>query len=58
MSDDMKIDRESIYTIGAAARLLNVSPSTLRDLERRGHVVTDTGPPETICRFRTAPTPG
>lgn len=36
MSDDMKIDPEKIYTISTAGRLLSVSPSTLRDLERRG----------------------
>ena len=44
MSDDMRIDPERIYTIGAAARLLNVSPSTLRDLERRGHVACSRTP--------------
>jgi len=38
MSDKMKIEPEEVYTIGAAARLLSVSPSTLRDLERRGKV--------------------
>jgi MerR family regulatory protein len=44
MLDDMKIDPERIYTIGAAAQLLNVSPSTLRDLERRGHVACSRTP--------------
>ena len=35
MSDKKPIDPEGVYTISAAARLLSVSPSTLRDLERR-----------------------
>ena len=38
MSDKKPIDPEGIYTISAAARLLSVSPSTLRDLERRGKI--------------------
>jgi len=38
MSDDTNINPERIYTIGTGGRLLNVSPSTLRDLERRGMV--------------------
>lgn len=38
MADDMTIDRNRIYAIGLAARLLGVSPSTLRDLERRGQL--------------------
>jgi hypothetical protein len=38
MSDTNTIDPGDIYTISAAARLLRVSPSTLRDLERRGKV--------------------
>jgi excisionase family DNA binding protein len=38
MSDKKPIDPEGVYTISAAARLLSVSPSTLRDLERRGRI--------------------
>jgi hypothetical protein len=38
MSDTNPIDPEGVYAIGAAARLLSVSPSTLRDLERRGRI--------------------
>ncbi len=38
MSDKKPIDPEGVYTISAAARLLSVSPSTLRDLERRGKI--------------------
>jgi len=38
MSDKKSIDPESVYSISAAARLLGVSPSTLRDLERRGDI--------------------
>ena len=38
MSDDVKIDPDGIYLISAAARLLGVSASTLRDLERRGKI--------------------
>lgn len=38
MSDKKPIDPEDVYTISAAARLLSVSPSTLRDLERRGKI--------------------
>ncbi len=38
MSDAVTIDPDGIYSIGAAARLLGVSASTLRDLERRGQV--------------------
>ncbi len=38
MSDKETIDSEAIYPISAAARLLRVSPSTLRDLERRGKI--------------------
>jgi len=38
MSDKKPIDPEGIYAISAAARLLSVSPSTLRDLERRGKI--------------------
>jgi len=38
MSDDMTIDADRIYLISAAARLLGVSASTLRDLERRGKI--------------------
>ena len=36
MSDQVKIDPDGIYSIGTAARLLGISASTLRDLERRG----------------------
>lgn len=38
MSDKKPIDPEDVYTISAAARLLSVSASTLRDLERRGKI--------------------
>jgi Helix-turn-helix domain len=38
MSDKHSIDPEDVYPISAAARLLHVSPSTLRDLERRGKI--------------------
>ena len=38
MSDKNLIDPEGVYPINAAARLLSVSPSTLRDLERRGKI--------------------
>lgn len=38
MSDGGAIDPHGIYSIGAAARLLGVSASTLRDLERRGQL--------------------
>jgi excisionase family DNA binding protein len=38
MSDKKPIDPEGVYTISAAARLLSVSASTLRDLERRGKI--------------------
>ena len=38
MSDDMKIDLTRHYTTSTAARLLGVSASTLRDLERRGRL--------------------
>jgi hypothetical protein len=38
MSDTNTIEPEDIYAISAAARLLRVSPSTLRDLERRGKI--------------------
>ena len=38
MSDKQSIDSEDVYPISAAARLLHVSPSTLRDLERRGKI--------------------
>ena len=38
MSDGMTIDPDGIYLISAAARLLGVSASTLRDLERRGKI--------------------
>ena len=38
MSDKRPIDPEGVYTISAAARLLSISPSTLRDLERRGKI--------------------
>lgn len=38
MADDMTIDPDGIYLISAAARLLGVSASTLRDLERRGKI--------------------
>lgn len=38
MSDRVRIDPRGVYAIGAAARLLGVSPSTLRDLERRGKI--------------------
>jgi len=36
MADDVKIDHDGIYSIGTAARLLGLSASALRDLERRG----------------------
>ena len=38
MSDKHSIDPEDVYPISAAARLLRVSSSTLRDLERRGKI--------------------
>ena len=38
MSANHSIDPEDVYPISAAARLLRVSPSTLRDLERRGKI--------------------
>src|SRR6266481_5517739 len=38
MSHTNTIDPEDIYTISAAARLLRLSPSTLRELERRGNI--------------------
>lgn len=38
MADSVRIDPGNIYAIGAAARLLGVSASTLRDLERRGKI--------------------
>jgi len=38
MADDVTIDPDGIYLISAAARLLGVSASTLRDLERRGKI--------------------
>src|SRR6266478_1749859 len=38
MSHTNTIDPEDIYTMSAAARLLRVSPSTLRALERRGNI--------------------
>jgi excisionase family DNA binding protein len=38
MSDAGAIDPNGIYSIGDAARLLGVSASTLRDLERRGQL--------------------
>lgn len=38
MSDQNPIDPEGVYTISAAARLLSLAPSTLRDLERRGKI--------------------
>jgi excisionase family DNA binding protein len=40
MSNDMQIDPERVYAIGAAARLLGVSASTLRDCERRGEITS------------------
>src|SRR5260370_24764735 len=40
MSNDMQVDPERVYAIGAAARLLGVSPSTLRDCERRGEITS------------------
>jgi excisionase family DNA binding protein len=38
MAGDVTIDPDGIYSISAAARLLGVSASTLRDLERRGKI--------------------
>jgi len=38
MADDVTIDPDRIYLNSAAARLLGVSASTLRDLERRGKI--------------------
>jgi len=38
MSDKNLIDPGNVYSISAAARLLGVSPSTLRDLEQRGTI--------------------
>lgn len=38
MSDDMQIDLKRRYTTSAAAKLLGVSASTVRDLERRGRL--------------------
>jgi excisionase family DNA binding protein len=38
MSDDVTIDPDGIYLITAAARLLGVSASTLRDLDRQGKI--------------------
>ncbi len=38
MSEKNLIDPGKVYSISAAARLLDVSPSTLRDLERQGKV--------------------
>jgi DNA-binding transcriptional MerR regulator len=38
MSDNHSIDPEDVYAIGAAAWLLRISSSTLRDLERRGKI--------------------
>ncbi len=40
MSNEMQIDPERVYAIGAAARLLRVSASTLRDCERRGEITS------------------
>jgi hypothetical protein len=40
MSNDMQIDPERVYPIGAAARLLGVSASGLRDCERRGEITS------------------
>src|SRR5712691_8434292 len=53
MSDDMKINPEKIYTVSTAGRLLSVSPSTLRDLERRGKIAC-TRTPGGQRRFRGA----
>ena len=36
MSDEVTIDPDAVYSISVAAELLHVSPSTVRDLERRG----------------------
>ena len=38
MSGRVRIDPQGIYAVGAGARLLGVSASTLRDLERRGKI--------------------
>lgn len=38
MSASVKIDPDGTYPIGAAARLIGVSASTMRDLERRGQI--------------------
>jgi len=38
MADDRTIDRDRIYAISHAARLLGISASTLRALERRGEL--------------------
>jgi len=40
MSNDLQIDPERVYAIGAAAQLLGVSASTLRDCERRGEITS------------------
>lgn len=57
MADKVKIDPDGIYSIGTAARLLGMSASTLRALERQARGHTDTGRPETVCRVRSPATP-
>ncbi len=44
MSGKVRIDPQGIYAVGAAARLLGVSASTLRDLERRGKIESERTP--------------
>jgi excisionase family DNA binding protein len=38
MADDRAIDRNCTYSVGTAARVLGLSPSTVRNLERRGQL--------------------
>jgi excisionase family DNA binding protein len=38
MADDISIDPKQTYSIGSAARLLGISASTVRNLERRGQL--------------------
>lgn len=40
MSNDLQIDPERVYAVGAAAHLLGVNASTLRDYERRGEITS------------------
>jgi DNA-binding transcriptional MerR regulator len=40
MSNEMQINPERVYAMGAAARLLGMSASSLRDCERRGEIAS------------------